>query len=234
MNLKNLLLTSFTLLSVLASCSDKTQTTLLPEQSENTKSLLMSAGSWENKSGSGEVSALSTAQPDKLSNSGGQTVGNLIRFQEFAPKLFRGSQPDENDFATLKNKYGVKTIISFRGDAPVEYKEDLQVKEEKKVVEKLGMKFVNIPVPTNAEIPSAMLSTYFKTLENKANQPAYIHCFHGRDRTGTMAELYKIRNMGITSKQALDDMSKFGFVPKDYPFFAKLLSSSTQASLKKL
>lgn len=233
MNLKNLLLTSFTLLSVLASCSDRTQTSFVAEQNDTSSSLLLSSGSWENKS-QGGVSALSIGQPDKSTNSGGLTVGNLIRFQEFAPKLFRGSQPDENDFLTLKTKYGVKTIVSFRGNAPVEYKEDLQVKEEKRVVEKLGMKFVNIPLPTNSDIPNSMLSTYFKTLENKANQPAYIHCFHGRDRTGTMAELYKIRNMGITGKQALDDMSKFGFVPKDYPFFAKLLASSTQATLKKL
>lgn len=233
MNLKNLLFLSLSILTLVTSCTDKSSVLLdVPQQSDSNNSVLMSS-QWENRN-EGNVSALSTKQPEKSTNSGGQTIGNLIRFAQFAPNLYRGSQPDENDFMTLRDKYKVKTIVSFRGDAPVEYSEDAQVKEEKRIVEKLGMKFVNYPVPTAGEITNTMLSSYFKTLENKTNLPLYIHCFHGRDRTGTMAEMYKIRNFGISGKEAVDNMLKFGFVTKDYPIFTKQLLSATPSSLKKL
>ena len=60
-------------------------------------------------------------------------IGNFGQMDE---RFYRGAQPLENDYQSLKD-LGVNTVIDLRND-PVEY--------EKNAVEALGMKYVNIPM----------------------------------------------------------------------------------------
>jgi protein tyrosine/serine phosphatase len=43
--------------------------------------------------------------------------------------------------------------------------------------------------------------------------PAFIHCQHGADRTGTMVAVYRVRVQGWTKEDAIKEMmeEKYGF-----------------------
>ncbi len=166
-----------------------------------------------------EIAAFSTPQP----------VG-LVRFAKVSNSLYRGSVPNENDMKKLK-AMGIKTFVSFRGGG-TQTDESGQIAEEKAIAKKLNVGFIDIPLPFDKPIPDAMISQFFKAVDNK--QPVYAHCLHGRDRTGTMVAFYRMKTEGISGQEALKDIESYGFVQADYPIFTKQVLSETQSLLKKL
>ena len=103
--------------------------------------------------------------------------------------LSRSAQPQKDDFAWLKEQ-GITDIINFRTMLNNEVTFD-----EKAEVEKLGMKYHNIPSVTT-EPKEENIDKFFKTVENvKQNgRKAHIHCKAGADRTGMYVFLYKMKN----------------------------------------
>ena len=43
------------------------------------------------------------------------------------------------------------------------------------------------------------------------NQPVFVHCKRGSDRTGTVIAVYRMRNDGWTDDEAIKEAKKFGF-----------------------
>ena len=143
-------------------------------------------------------------------------------FKMVHDSLYRGGYPDD---AALKIavQIGIKTIVNFQGGGgPFE---DPGIAKEKAAATQLGIKFVNIRLPFTVEPPKPMLDQLFNTLTDKASQPCYVHCTHGRDRTGTMVSAYRIKYDGFTNDQALTEQETFGFEPKKYPIFAKFVET---------
>src|SRR5690349_18137904 len=110
-------------------------------------------------------------------------VAGLENFARVNPALYRGAQPTEEGFRQLK-AMGVKTVIDFRS-----------YHSTKKQVEAAGLTALELPlkadfgsVPPNEE----ELKTFFKAVLDPACQPVYIHCAFGKDRTGTMAAVYRL------------------------------------------
>src|SRR5947208_15862040 len=66
----------------------------------------------------------------------------IRNFGKMDNRFYRGAQPDESDYKDLK-ALGVKTVIDLQ-DHPTSY--------EKRDVESLGMKYVNIPM-SNSTYP---------------------------------------------------------------------------------
>lgn len=104
----------------------------------------------------------------------------------------RSAQPREEDFIWLKNQ-GVTDIINFR--TMVDPAQDF---DEKTVVEKLGMKYHNIPTITpkpNEEGVNGFLSLVDSIISRGGK--AHIHCKAGADRTGMYAFIYKgVKGLG--------------------------------------
>jgi len=98
---------------------------------------------------------------------------------------------------------GVKTVIDFRSHHST-----------KKQVEAAGMTALEIPLkadfgstpPTEEE-----LQAFFKAVLDPAQQPVYIHCAFGKDRTGTMAAVYRLEVDGWTPEEAMQEMESFGY-----------------------
>ena len=58
-------------------------------------------------------------------------------------------------------------------------------------------------------------------INDPANQPVFIHCQHGADRTGVVIAVYRLSHDGWTSRRARDEAKRFGLKPwqlgmKDY------------------
>jgi protein tyrosine/serine phosphatase len=128
--------------------------------------------------------------------------GDIPRFGILTDGLYRGGQPTSKGFQFLKDK-GVKTIINLR-------KED---NSEAKVVEKLGMNYVQIPIDEVmpwSKIPQAAVAKYFELINNPDNYPIFFHCRRGADRTGTLAAFYRMALQGWDAKKAYDEARDIG------------------------
>lgn len=117
--------------------------------------------------------------------------------------LYRGAQPTENGVKEL-SKLGVKTIIDLRGAGDVTEKEKLWA-------EKNSIKFINIPLNNWFEPKDERIEKIVAEIDKPENQPVFIHCKRGADRTGTIVAVYRITHENWTAKQANDEAKKFGF-----------------------
>jgi len=129
-------------------------------------------------------------------------VAGVENFARVNPNLYRGGQPTEEGFRQLK-AMGIKTVIDFRS-----------YHSTKKQVEAAGMTPVEIPLKADlGSVPpdDEALKRFFGVVLDPARQPVYIHCAFGKDRTGTMAAVYRLEIDGWTADDALQEMEAFGY-----------------------
>ena len=129
-------------------------------------------------------------------------VAGLDNFARVNPNLDRGAEPSEEGFRQLK-AMGVKTVIDFRSHHST-----------KKLVEAAGMTPIEIPLRADWEsVPpnEQEIKTFFDVVLDPARQPVYIHCAFGKDRTGTMAAIYRLEIDGWTADEAIQEMEAFGY-----------------------
>lgn len=105
-------------------------------------------------------------------------------FDQVTPTLYRGAQPPEGSFEELK-RLGVETVVTFR-------RKKTQVEEERRSIEELGMRFVNIPLrgavaPTNHEV-----AEFLELVRSNEDKKIFVHCAAGHDRTGVMVATYRM------------------------------------------
>lgn len=119
-------------------------------------------------------------------------------FHRVSDGLYRGAQPTAEGFKQLK-KMGIKTVVNLRlahsdrdeiGDTALKY-------------EHINMAAWN---PENDDVVR-----FLKIVTNKENQPVFVHCQHGSDRTGTMCAIYRIAVQGWDRDEALKEMTTGGY-----------------------
>ena len=118
--------------------------------------------------------------------------------------LCRGAQPSKEGLKQLQKK-GFKTIICLRS----------WLGEDREDVERLGMIAVSIPMQADlrgSKPPTEVqIEQFFAIVLDPRHQPVYFHCAHGKDRTGTLAALYRMEVDGWTPAEAIEEMQAFGF-----------------------
>ncbi len=117
--------------------------------------------------------------------------------------LYRGGQPTEAGIRTLA-KMGVKTIIDLRGD-------DDRAKKEERWAKAAGMRFINVHESNWRKPTDESIDGILKQIDLTENQPVFVHCKRGSDRTGTVIAVYRITHDGWTGKQANAEAKQFGF-----------------------
>jgi protein tyrosine/serine phosphatase len=129
-------------------------------------------------------------------------IAGLDNFARVNLALYRGAQPTEEGFRQLK-AMGVKTVIDFRSHHST-----------KTQVEAAGMTAVEIPMKadlTSSPPDEEAVKKFFDVVLDPARQPVYIHCAFGKDRTGTMAAVYRLEVDGWSADEALQEMEAFGY-----------------------
>jgi tyrosine-protein phosphatase SIW14 len=129
-------------------------------------------------------------------------VAGLENFARVNPSFYRGAQPTEEGYKQLK-AMGVRTTISFRAHH-----------DTTKVAKAAGLDPVEMPLKADLEsVPPTddEIRKFFEIVLDPARQPCYIHCAFGKDRTGTMAALYRMEIDGWTPDEALQEMQAFGY-----------------------
>jgi len=124
----------------------------------------------------------------------GDVVNNLYRLDG---KVYRSAQPDDEDMAGLA-ALGIREVLNLR-----QYHSD---DDEAK-----GTGLILHHVPMNAgEIRDADVIAALKIIRD-AKGPIVIHCWHGSDRTGTIAAMYRIIFQGWSKQDALKELEEGGY-----------------------
>lgn len=122
----------------------------------------------------------------------------LTNFAQVSPVLYRGAQPTAAGFRTLKSM-GVRTIVNLRS-----------VHSDRGMIAGLGLRYVEIP--SHAWNPDdAVVAKFLAVVRDPANQPVFVHCQHGADRTGYTVASYRIVEQGWDRDRALGELRRFGF-----------------------
>lgn len=171
-------------------------------------------------------SVMSSAYGEKLKIRGVPNPGKIN------DGFYRGAQPNEQGLKELK-KLGITTVVDLRAE------DRYKLEWERQQAEKLGMRFVHIPVagfaaPTNEEVAE------FLSLFSDPQQKIFVHCLLGEDRTGVFVATYRMSVQKWPVTQALREMYNFGFngfwhpamkaFVRDFP--ARLTSAPAFASLQ--
>jgi len=122
-------------------------------------------------------------------------------FDKVTDSLFRGGKPSESDLYILKNVFKVNRIISL------DFNVGLAISP---LVKSLEIEHIILPIEGEGSDNTInyLKSNIVELLTE--NPPTYIHCLHGKDRTGLAIMFFRMKN-GWTKEQALAEAKKFGF-----------------------
>ena len=127
----------------------------------------------------------------------------LPHFYTVDHNLYRGAQPTEEGFRRL-HAMGVKTVISLRALRPSEQR------ATQRAVESLGMRWVSLPMRMYWRARPEQIQKFLEIAGDPANQPVFIHCEQGEDRTGSMVAVYRIVKDGWQPARAYDEAVALG------------------------
>jgi protein tyrosine/serine phosphatase len=117
--------------------------------------------------------------------------------------IFRGGQPDERALARLK-EMGIRTVLKLNTH---------KLEEEAAACKRLGIELIH--VPTSAEEIASEdgcdeVAKAMKVLTDRENWPIYVHCEHGRDRTGYLVGLYRLTVDGWSWRKIDRELRRYG------------------------
>jgi protein tyrosine/serine phosphatase len=129
---------------------------------------------------------------------------DLPNFSQVNEQLYRGGQPTEAGIKNLKEDFKIKTIIDLRGA-------DDRAKKEENWAKEAGVKFYNVPLNNWLGPKDEKIEKILSLINDPENQPVFVHCKRGSDRTETIIAVFRITQNNYTAKQANKEAKEFGF-----------------------
>lgn len=137
----------------------------------------------------------------------------LPNFHQVNAHVYRGAQPRRGGIQRLA-QLGIKTIINLRDD-------DERARAEEREAKAAGLRYFNVPMKGYARPTDEQVERVLSIINAPENQPVFVHCKRGADRTGTIIAAFRISHDGWTSEQAKEEANRYGmrwtqFEMKDY------------------
>lgn len=121
---------------------------------------------------------------------------------EVVKNVYRGPLPDNLIFDKLQ-ELNLRKVITLCDESYAAR----QTKEHCKV---RGLDHHHIPLSPFYSPTQDQIEHFLELLEERHKHPIYIHCVHGRDRTGAMIGIFRL-SQGWTFEQAFEEMHKYCF-----------------------
>ncbi len=125
----------------------------------------------------------------------------IKNFGQMDERFYRGAQPKEEDYKDPA-ALGVKTVIDLREDSE---------SYEKRDVEALGMRYVNIPMDDKEYLKLDQINQFLKLVDDPSTGKFFVHCAGGRHRTGVMGAVYRFNHYHWNFDQVYAEMKDFDF-----------------------
>jgi tyrosine-protein phosphatase SIW14 len=129
---------------------------------------------------------------------------SISNFDIVSEGLWRGAAPSNQAMQKLAES-GVKTIVDLRLAG-------LGAEEEASRAKKLGIKYIHIPLGFMG--PSlSKVAQFLNIVNDPANQPVFVHCRYGADRTGALVGVFRVIHDHWSFNQAYSEMRSHHFKP---------------------
>ena len=117
-------------------------------------------------------------------------------------KIFRGSAPSPKDVMWLKEILGIKKIVSLDKESGNNISRACKL---------LGIEQVKVYI--DGDDRKTLINALTHNLKDLLliNNPTYIHCQEGKDRTGLIVALFKCKYMGMNPQDAIEEAKSLGF-----------------------
>jgi tyrosine-protein phosphatase SIW14 len=129
---------------------------------------------------------------------------HIKSFAQVDEHIYRGAAPSE---AGLKELQALHVTIDLDLREPGE-----AIEQERAEAEKLGIKYINVPMPPlsapNREEMSQALAVLLAA--DSGTDRVFVHCRRGRDRTGTVIACFRIQHDGWSSLRAFQEAKQHG------------------------
>jgi protein tyrosine phosphatase (PTP) superfamily phosphohydrolase (DUF442 family) len=125
----------------------------------------------------------------------------ILNFGKVSETLYRGAQPDAAGLTNL-HRLGIKTVINLRlaGEG---------WKAEAVEAQAAGLVYTNVPLRGLGRPMQEQVKQVLSILET-CPLPAFVHCEHGCDRTGTIVACYRIQHDGWSAEVAMREARQYG------------------------
>ena len=120
-------------------------------------------------------------------------------------KVYKSGVIPPDELESYINKYHIKSIVDLRFPGTIDLVNNPEIPAEltaeKEAVAKIkGVNYFNngsdqVPKPEN-------LKTFFRIMDNPANYPVLIHCYHGVGRAELYSAIYRIEYESFTNEDA--------------------------------
>jgi len=127
-------------------------------------------------------------------------IENILNFKKNDEYLATAGQPMEDEFYLIAKK-GFEIVINIRPEL-----EMLGIFDEKQIVEKLGLKYFQIPM-TFDTLNNEILTKFFEVLEQNKGKKIFIHC-HRNIRVSGLVILYRLIILGWEREKAFKEFSE--------------------------
>lgn len=129
---------------------------------------------------------------------------SISNFDIVSEGLWRGAAPSNQAMQKLAES-GVKTIVDLRLAG-------LGAEEEASRAKKLGIKYIHIPLGfMGPSLPK--VAQFLNIVNDPANQPVFVHCRYGADRTGALVGVFRVIHDHWSFNQAYSEMRSHHFKP---------------------
>jgi uncharacterized protein (TIGR01244 family) len=159
------------------------------------------------------LAVVSVAQDrDKLAKIQQTLKDDVPRILCIDERIATGGQPTEAAFAKLASN-GYRAVLNLRTA-----QEGIDLEREKQLVEKAGMRYINIPVIGSAP-KFEQADEFIKVAKEPANQPMLIHC-GSANRVGAFWMIYRVVEQGWAEEKALEEATQIGLRSPELKTFA--------------
>jgi uncharacterized protein (TIGR01244 family) len=147
---------------------------------------------------------------DRIEQSLKGDVVNLVCVDE---RFATGGQPSDSACAKLAAN-GYRAVLNLRTEG-----EGVDIAREREMVEKAGMRYINIPVVTREPKPENA-EDFIKAVKDPANHPLMIHCGSG-NRVGAFMMIYRVVDQGWSEEKAMEEATRIGLTNPGLKSFAQ-------------
>lgn len=132
------------------------------------------------------------------------TQNTIPNFLQVTYDIFRGGRPNNGDLAALKSEKNIRTVINLENKQSV-------VQQEQQTARNLGLKYISSPMNASVRPTDQQVNQILAALQDSNNNPIFIHCHHGQDRSGLITGLYRVEVQGWAPAKAYQEMIENGF-----------------------
>jgi protein tyrosine phosphatase (PTP) superfamily phosphohydrolase (DUF442 family) len=128
------------------------------------------------------------------------------RFREISEgKVYKSGVIPPDKIDDFVKKHHIRSIVDLRGPVTQDKINNpeswTEIDAEKQAVSKIaGVNYYNIP---SEQVPKKEnLNKFYKVIDDPANYPILIHCYHGIGRAQVYSAVYRIEKEGVSNEEA--------------------------------